>query len=126
MGLVFIGFFSGVISGMGIGGGAILVPALSLFTNFTQQQAQGINLLVFIPASIVALTVHKKQGNIDKKGTTPLILFGLVGAVGGSLFALYLDQDFLRKIFATFLLIAGLLELWQARRARPKDHTPHQ
>lgn len=112
MTLTLIGFFSGIISGMGIGGGAILVPALSLFTDLSQQECQSINLLVFIPASIAALAVHQKRGNIARQKTAPLILFGIIGAVAGSVWALYLDPGMLRRIFAVFLFIAGFAELF--------------
>ena len=41
-GVAAIGFFSGIISGMGIGGGTILIPALLFLTEVNQQQAQGV------------------------------------------------------------------------------------
>ena len=56
-----IGFLSGIISGMGIGGGTILIPALLFLTDITQQQAQGINLIYFIPTALTALMTHQKQ-----------------------------------------------------------------
>lgn len=119
--LTLIGLFSGIISGMGIGGGAVLVPALSFFTDLSQQECQSINLLVFIPASITALVVHQKRGNIARQKTAPLILFGIVGAVAGSFLALYLDPDILRKIFAVFLFFAGLAELFvKPKQSRSK------
>ena len=45
---IIIGFFSGIISGMGIGGGALLIPAVVFFCKMSQQQGQFINLLYFI------------------------------------------------------------------------------
>ena len=44
--LAVIGFVSGIISGMGIGGGAILIPALVMLTDLSQQSIQGINLII--------------------------------------------------------------------------------
>ena len=41
MWVALVGFCSGIISGMGIGGGTILIPALLFLTDITQQQAQG-------------------------------------------------------------------------------------
>lgn len=105
-----IGLISGVITGMGIGGGTLLIPALAIFSDLTQQQIQGVNLVVFIPASIGALFIHKKKGSIDMKKAKPLILFGLIGAAAGAFLALYLDASILRKIFAGFLFIVGIIE----------------
>ena len=55
-----VGLVSGVVSGMGIGGGSILILYLTLFAGMAQQQAQGINLLYFLPtaaSSWMGLTV---------------------------------------------------------------------
>jgi len=108
---VLIGLAAGVISGMGVGGGAILIPALTIFLDFSQQQAQQINLLYFIPTAIFAIFVHKKEGNIEKKGLGPLIFYGLIGAVIGALIATRLDANILRKGFAIFLLFMAVYEI---------------
>ena len=62
-GVAAIGFFSGIISGMGIGGGTILIPALLFLTEVNQQQAQGVNLIYFIPTAVMALITHRKNGH---------------------------------------------------------------
>ena len=46
--LFLIGLVSGIISGMGIGGGTILIPALSIFFDYEQHTAQNFNLIYFI------------------------------------------------------------------------------
>ena len=107
------GFLSGVISGMGIGGGAILIPALTIFLGMGQQQAQHINLLYFIPTAAIALCVHKKSGNIETKGMLTLILCGSLSAIGGALIAVKIDANLLRKGFAVFLLIMAAYEIWK-------------
>jgi len=107
------GFASGIISGMGIGGGAILIPALTIFLGMGQQQAQHINLLYFIPTAALALRVHKKNNNIEKNGLLQLILWGLLSAVCGALIAVKLDANWLRKGFAAFMLAMGAYELWK-------------
>jgi len=109
--MALVGFAAGIISGMGIGGGAILIPALTLVFGMTQQNAQHINLLYFIPTALFATLVHKKNGNIEKKGLLPLILWGMLGALPGALLAIKLDANHLRKGFAVFLLLMGLYEI---------------
>lgn len=61
MKLLLIGLFSGVISGMGIGGGVIMIPSLVLLNDLSQLTAQGVNLAVFIPVSIIALLLIRKK-----------------------------------------------------------------
>lgn len=111
--LFLIGLFSGIISGMGIGGGAILIPALCLFLNFEQKMAQNINLIYFIPTALIALITHCKNGNVQKNGLFKIILFGFIGAFAGSFLAIKLDNDILKKIFGFFLLFMGFLEIFK-------------
>lgn len=111
-----IGFASGIISGMGIGGGAILIPALVFFSPLSQHQAQGINLIVFIPAAITALLVHHKNKSIEYKVTIPIILSGIISAIIGSILALNTSPDFLRRLFGIFLFAIGLLEFFKKQK----------
>ena len=111
MKLFFIGLLSGIISGMGIGGGTILIPSLVFFTELNQKQAQGINLIVFIPVAIIALIIHFKEKNIEIQYTKWLILGGVFGAIVGSLLAMKTNPNALRKYFGIFLLFIGIYEL---------------
>jgi uncharacterized membrane protein YfcA len=120
---VLVGLASGIVSGMGIGGGAILIPALTIFLDIGQQKAQNINLLYFIPTALIALRVHKKEDNIEKTGLLPLILWAIPGAVTGAIIAVKIDANFLRKGFAIFLLAMAAYELtkgygkWKSQRS---------
>lgn len=118
MKLIIIGLLSGIISGMGIGGGSILIPSLILFNDIPQIEAQGINLVVFIPIAIIALFTHKKEGNLDLKYTKKIIIGGIIGAVIGSLIALKIDSDDLRKYFGFFLLFIGVFEFFKKNRSK--------
>lgn len=113
---VITGVFSGIISGMGIGGGTILIPVLTIFLNVNQHAAQGVNLLYFIPTALIALCVHFKNKTVDLKTAVPIIVSGVLGAVGGSLLANYFSADILRKCFAVFLFIMGIYELLKKDR----------
>lgn len=65
----------------GMGGGTILILLLNLFGNIEQHMVQGINLVFFIPTSIVAIYMNVKHKTIDYKLATVLIVFGIVGAI---------------------------------------------
>ena len=97
-----IGFFAGIIGGMGMGGGTILIPALILFASIDPKIAQSTNLLSSIPMTIVALAIHIKKKNVDFDLVLPIVLFGIVGAFFGSTLAEY---------FGVFLLIIGIFEI---------------
>jgi len=119
---VLAGFASGIICGMGIGGGAILIPALTIFLGMEQQAAQKINLLYFIPTAAIALRTHAKSGNIEKGGLLRLTLYGVIGAVAGALLAVKIHGDYLRKGFAVFLLCMAVYELTKGyKKWKSKD-----
>lgn len=108
---VLLGFASGIISGMGIGGGTLLIPALVFIVGTRQQIAQSINLIVFIPSAIAALCVHLRKKNIEKGLLLKLAVTGCIGAVLGSLLAVNLDSDILKRVFGAFLFVMGLYEI---------------
>lgn len=116
MKLIIIGFLSGIISGMGIGGGTILIPSLVLFSGLSQLEAQGINLLVFIPIAIVAIVTHVKQGNIEFQYSKYMVLGGVISSIIGSLLAMKIPSESLRRYFGIFLLIIGLYEFFKKKR----------
>lgn len=111
--LFLIGLASGVISGMGIGGGTILIPALVLFVKPEQHIAQSVNLLFFIPTAVIALIVHIKNKQIDFKMAVPIIVCGLAGAFLGSRLALTMQGPSLRRWFGIFLVCMGIYEMFR-------------
>lgn len=119
--VIAIGVCAGVISGMGIGGGTILIPALLFLTDLNQQQAQGVNLIYFIPTAVVALWTHKKNGTLDLETAKPLAFFGLIGAAAGAVLAVSLESGVLRKLFGAFLLLMGLSEICKKKRGTREE-----
>lgn len=111
---ILIGFFSGIISGMGVGGGMILIPALTMFMGINQHTAQTINLVYFVPTAIVALIVHIKNKNV-KFSALPMIITGIPCSLLGAYIAVGLSSSVLSKCFAVFILICGIRELMQVK-----------
>ena len=109
--LFFIGLASGIVSGMGIGGGTILIPALFIFSKLDQHIAQSVNLLFFIPTAIISLIVHIRNKRINLRFTIPIIISGFVGVFFGSSLSLMLPGSVLKKWFGLFLFIMAIYEL---------------
>ncbi len=113
-----IGFLSGIISGMGIGGGAILIPALVLLCGVSQQTAQGINLVYFLPTAIASLIIHIKNKNVEIKTAAIIGISGVIGAIGGTMLAVYLSGEILKKLFALFLFLIGIYEVYKGIKSK--------
>jgi len=79
------GVVSGIIAGMGMGGGTLLIPILTIFLAVEQHLAQGINLIVFVPMSIVTLIIHCKNKLVDFKVGIPIMIVGIAFSIIGSM-----------------------------------------
>lgn len=108
------GFSSGIFGGMGMGGGTILIPILTIFFSLDQRLSQGINLISFLVMSLVALIIHYKNGFLSLKGTFYIILSGLIFSSGGALLAGYLPSKILRQSFGVFLCILALFQAYKS------------
>lgn len=120
-----VGFLTGVLASMGLGGGFILVVWLTLVQNVPQRAAQGINVLFFLPIAFIALILHLKSGLVNKALVKRLIFGGIAGAVLGTLGAQILPNDLLRRLYALFLLAFGVRELFaktpESDEAKPPE-----
>lgn len=108
---ILFGVISGVVASMGMGGGVTLVLLFSLFSDVSQHIVQGINLVFFVPTSIVAIYMNIKNKNIDYKVSKIVIISGVIGAVIGSLLAIKINADSLKKYFGMFLIGIAIFEI---------------
>lgn len=107
--LVVIGLAAGFLAGLlGVGGGILMVPAMVLVLGFDQHVAQGTSLLVIIPAAVTGSYTHHRNGRLVLRDAAFLAGGGVIGAVIGSVFALSIEDELLRRLFAAFLLITGV------------------
>jgi uncharacterized protein len=120
--ILLIGLAAGILSGLvGVGGGIILVPALVIFLNYSQHQAQGTSLGVLsIPVVLLAFLQYYKHGKetgnpIDLKIIGILAIGFIIGGFVGSSLAVRLDQSLIKKIFAAVLFYTGIKMMgWDA------------
>ena len=111
-----IGAATGVLSAWGVGGGTLLLLCMTLFLGVGQVEAQGINLLYFLPTAGVSLLFHRKNGYLDAavcKSAAPL---GTLCALAAALISTSVDITVFRKPFGLFLLYAGVSMLLQRRK----------
>ena len=113
---VLAGALTGILSGFGVGGGTLLLIYMTSFAGVPQNLAQGINLLYFLPAGLMALPAHLKNGYVVKPVLLPAIGAGLALAALAAWAATALDVEVLRKCFGAFLIIVGTMELFGKAR----------
>lgn len=109
---VIAGLVCGVISGFGIGGGSLLMIYMTAFAGLAQTQAQGINLLYFLPTAAASLIVHAKNRFVAWRTVIPAAIAGAICSAAAGLLASTLGDTVLKKLFGGFLLIVGAIELF--------------
>ena len=107
-----VGAATGVLSGFGVGGGTLLLVYMTAFAGVDQHLAQGINLLYFLPAGLMALPAHLKNGYVEKGALLPAAGAGLACAALAAWAATSLEVGLLHKLFGGFLIAIGLSELF--------------
>ena len=106
---IVFGLLGGVLGGMGMGGGTLTIPLLTIFGGISQHGAQAYNLISFIPTAIVALVIHSKQKLVKWKGIWWVIVPAVFSAVLGSLIAISTEVEVLKRIFGIFLIVLGVI-----------------
>jgi uncharacterized membrane protein YfcA len=107
--LAAFGVLTGAAAGLlGVGGGTLMVPFLTLAVGLSQHEAEATSLLVVLPTAIVASVVLRRRGVGDLGVALRLGTLGAVGSVFGALAALALPGNVLRYIFGGFLLLVSV------------------
>lgn len=110
--MVIVGMLLGFLSGLGVGGGSLLMLWLTLVLQMEHSTARSINLLFFIPSALIASLFRKKQGSLNIKKILPAIIAGCVSAAVFSFISKVIDVSLLKKLFGGLLLFTGLRELF--------------
>ena len=119
---VVIGLAAGVVAGLlGVGGGALFVPALTIGLGLSQVDAEATSLLAIIPVALVGAVRQRSHGNVDLRTGVVLGVVAVGGAVAGAVIANAVPERGLEIAFGVFLLfVAGQL----ARRALVAPDAP--
>jgi uncharacterized membrane protein YfcA len=108
---VIVGTALGFLSGLGTGGGSLLILWLTLVLETPAQEARVMNLMFFLPCAIISSLFRKMQGNLKLGQIHPAILSGCIAAFLCSRLGQSLNTDLLKKLFGILLLVTGVREL---------------
>ena len=108
---VIIGAALGLLSGLGVGGGSLLILWLTLILHVPAETARVLNLLFFLAAAGTVTLLRWKKGTICIKAIMPAIFSGCIFAVLSFLLGRWIPGYWLRKLFGILLLIVGIREL---------------
>ncbi|NLN75364.1 MAG: sulfite exporter TauE/SafE family protein [Armatimonadetes bacterium] len=98
---VLTGFLSSL---LGVGGGIVMVPMLTMMLHLPQQQAQGISLAAMMPIAFTGMLKHHSLGNVDLRVAKWASLGAVTGAIVGASIANCLDPGRLKIAFGVFVV----------------------
>jgi uncharacterized membrane protein YfcA len=119
-----MGLCGGVVSGLlGVGGGILFVPALTLVLSLTQVRAEATSLLAIIPVALVGAARQHQYGNVSLKEGAVVGALSALGVAGGVALANVLPQRALKVLFAVVMLVvaAQFLRRYIRTQREPTD-----
>lgn len=111
------GIAGGLLGGMGMGGGTVLIPILTVLCGVPQHLAQSVNLFSFLPMALLSLRVHAQNGLLDARGTPWMIVPAAVLSALGAWLVQGVAAGALRAGFGVFLCILSLYQFASGVRA---------
>jgi uncharacterized membrane protein YfcA len=105
-----VGFLTGF---LGIGGGFLIVPALSLLAGLSIHRAVGTSLPVIALSAAAGLAAHLRQGGLPLGLTAAFTAASALGALAGVRTGASLDPRRLRRAFAVAVIVVGLFLLFR-------------
>lgn len=117
--IIIVSAVLGFLSGLGVGGGSLLILWLTLIVQMPQETARSINLLFFLPTALIASLFRWKRGTLQIRKILPAILGGIGASVLFTWISGHISSESLRAPFGILLLITGLRELFYRPR-KPK------
>ena len=115
------GLAGGILGGMGMGGGTVLIPILTMFCGVPQHLAQSVNLLSFLPMAAVSLRVHAGNGLLDTKNILWMIVPATLLSVLGGILVQGVAAGTLRVGFGAFLCLLSVYQFYTGIRAAVQE-----
>ena len=119
---VLIVFAGGLAGGLvGVGGGVLFVPALTLFLAFSQVEAESTSLLMIVGVAVVGAYRQRHHGNLALRDAVAIGALSPVGVMAGVVVANEVSQRALELGFAGLVLIVAYGLLRRGLAPRPEE-----
>lgn len=115
-----LGFLGGIPAGMGMGGGTVTIPLLTLVGGVEQKIAQCANLFAFLPMSVGALKTHADNKLLQTQGISWVILPAVLLSAIGAFVASELSSVLLKRGFGAFLIGLAFVGFYRAKKQKEK------
>lgn len=114
-----VGIGSGVLGSLlGIGGGIVMIPFLTLGLGLSMREAMGLSLLSYLGGSMAVSSVKLKDALVNLPIAGVIEFLALIFAIIGARLAFWIDQEFLKRLFALIAIIIAFLMIHNVRKEK--------
>ena len=106
-----VGILLGIASGLGLGGGSLLVLWLNFCMQLEQTDIRMVNLLFFLPCALISTMIYRRKGLLPRKKLIPGILAGCIASAVFSWISGNIRLEMLKSLFGVLLIVAGIQQL---------------
>jgi uncharacterized membrane protein YfcA len=129
-----LGLVAGVVAGLlGVGGGILFVPALTLGVGLSQLDAEATSLLAVVPVALVGAWRQERYGNVALREAAVIGALSGLGVLAGVALANALPTRALKLAFAALLLATAfqltrraIRSLRERRRVEGREESPRE
>jgi uncharacterized protein len=102
---------------VGVGGGVLFVPALTIFLGLGQVEAESTSLLMIVVVALIGATRQRGYGNVRLREAAVIGILSPLGVLGGVYLSNQVSERFLQLAFAALALFMAAQLVRRARRA---------
>jgi uncharacterized protein len=118
---IVVGALAGALAGLlGVGGGVLFVPALTVFLGLGQVDAEATSLLAIIPMALVGAWRQHGYGNLRLHDALVIGALAAPGAVAGVTIVEFVPERAVRVAFAGLMLFIA----YRMARGAPRETPP--
>jgi uncharacterized membrane protein YfcA len=118
IGAIVVGALAGLLAGLlGVGGGILFVPALTVFLGLDQVDAEATSLLAIMPMALVGAWRQHRYGNVRMPDALVLGPLAIPGAVAGVAIVNVVPERAVQIAFAGLMLVIA----WRLVRSTPRE-----
>jgi uncharacterized membrane protein YfcA len=112
-----LGFGGGILGGMlGVGGGILFVPAVAVFLDQSQIEAEAASLVAIVPVAIIGAWRQRRFGNVRLGDGIWVGVLSPLGVLAGLVIANSVSQRVLELSFAALVLLIAAQLAYRALR----------
>lgn len=102
---------------VGVGGGILFVPALTIFLGLSQVEAESTSLLIIVIVALVGTMRQRRYGNVNLRAGLIIGALSPVGVLAGVVIANAVSERVLELAFAALAIAIAAQLIHRARAA---------